>query len=156
MKCFGALEVSAKHESSSIAVLKIQFYLRWEFMTISRLIKACLYMVVKVHTCLSKNNGCSGLSGNKPQRLLYLNIWSIVSGTIRRCGFAGVSVTFWRKCVVVRVGFEVSEIQFSLLSAACRSRLRLGLGLDLDIEFSAPSPAPCLPAAMLLSMMIMD
>ena len=28
------------------------------------------------------------------------------SGTIRRYGFVGVGVAFWRKCVTVGMGFE--------------------------------------------------
>jgi hypothetical protein len=44
-----------------------------------------------------------------------LNAWPIGSGAIRGCGFVGVGVallewvwSFWRKCVTVEVGFEVS------------------------------------------------
>ena len=47
-------------------------------------------------------------------------------GTIRRCGFAGVGVTLWRKCATVEVDFEVSYM-LKLLSviqgpppAACK------------------------------------
>ena len=64
-----------------------------------------------------------GLNGNGPHR-------STGSGTIRRCGLVGGSVS-WSE-------LEVSEAQ-------ARPRVAF-FPLPLDLELSAPSPALCLPA----------
>ena len=39
-----------------------------------------------------------------------LNDWPLGSGTAKKCGLIGVGVAYWRKCVTVGVGFEVSSM----------------------------------------------
>jgi hypothetical protein len=48
---------------------------------------------------------------------------------------------YWKKCVIMGSGFEVSYAQ--AMPSMTHSLL---LAVDLDVELSAPSPAPCLPA----------
>ena len=64
-----------------------------------------------------------------------LNAWPTGSGTIRRCGLVGGSVT-------VEEGFEVIYTQ--AMPSVIDSLLMLPV--DQDVEISALSPAPCLPA----------
>ena len=50
------------------------------------------------------------------------------NGTIGRCGFVGVGVTCWRKCVTVEAGFEVSYMfkphpVFQFTSSCCLSKM---------------------------------
>lgn len=40
---------------------------------------------------------CGGLNKNGPYRLLELNTWSLVSGSIRMCGLIKVSVTLLKE-----------------------------------------------------------
>ena len=40
-------------------------------------------------------NQCGGLNMYDPHRIMCLNAWSIGSGTIRRCGLVGGSVSLW-------------------------------------------------------------
>ena len=59
------------------------------------------------------------------------------TGTIRRCGLVGGSVSLWRWAlrshIFIYVQAMPSETDHFLLSS------------DQDVEFSATSPAPCLP-----------
>ena len=48
-----------------------------------------------------------GLNRYGPHRLMCVNAWPVGSGTIRRCGIAGVSVALLRTSVTVGVGLEV-------------------------------------------------
>jgi hypothetical protein len=60
---------------------------------------------------------------------------SIGSGSVRRCGFVGVGVTCWRKCVTVGAGFEV------FYAPVIFSHCPLLLPANQVVELSAPSPA---------------
>jgi len=77
---------------------------------------------------------CGGLNRNDPRGLVCLNAWPLESGTIRRYGLVGGSVS-------PRSGLEVSNAQ--ALPSVAHSLLQLPS--DQDVELSAP-PAPCLPA----------
>jgi hypothetical protein len=82
------------------------------------------------------STGCGGLNKNVPHRLMCLNAWPIGSGTIRRCGLVGGSVSLYG------VGLKASYVQ--ALPSVVHSLLLLLV--DRDVELSASSPAPCLPA----------
>ena len=66
-----------------------------------------------------------------------LNMLGMGNGTIRKYGFVGIGVALWRKCVTVKVGFEI------LLLAVWKSVFCIPS--EQDAELSAPSPALCLP-----------
>lgn len=51
----------------------------------------------------------SDLKRTGPHRLGCLKAWSPGSGTIQRCGLAGVAVASLEECVIVAVAFEVSD-----------------------------------------------
>ena len=64
------------------------------------------------------------------------NLLGSGSGTLKSCGLVGVLVAFWRKCIIVGVGFKTLILTpwnpvFCLLS-------------EQDVALLAP-PTPCLP-----------
>jgi hypothetical protein len=82
---------------------------------------------------LSNKAHCGGLNRYGPDRLMCLNAWPIVSGTVRRCGLFGGSVSLWGQ-----------NFRSPMLTLGLMGQLFL-LPEDPDVELSAPSSAPCLP-----------
>ena len=70
-----------------------------------------------------------------PHRLTCLNARPIGSGTIRRCGLVGGSVSLWGRA-----------LRYPMLKLHPEWNSFLLMPADQDVELSAPSPAPCLPA----------
>ena len=76
------------------------------------------------------DNHCDDLNRYDPIDS-YLNVWPIVSGSIRRCDLVKGSVLLWSQ---------------ALRSPICSGRTQFLLPEDENVKFSAPSPAQCLPA----------
>jgi hypothetical protein len=76
------------------------------------------------------------VSRNGTHRRMFLNAWSIGSGTIRRCGVAGVGVALLEELCHFGAGFAVSYAQAT--PSVAQSLL---LPVDHDVELLAP-PGP--------------
>ena len=80
-----------------------------------------------------------GLNRFGPHRLMYLNVWPMGDGTIRRCALGPIR----SRCVTVEVGFEVSYAQvwpvWNLVSSL------LPVVQDVELKHYVCFKLPCIP-----------
>lgn len=86
---------------------------------------------------------CGGMNRIGPHKLMCLNVWSIGSGTIRRCSLAGIGMALLEE--VWHCGGGIWGHIYSQVMPSVVHRLLL-LPVDQDVELFVPSPAPCLSA----------
>jgi hypothetical protein len=95
---------------------------------------------------------CGSLNREESHRLIDLNVWSPVNGTIRKCGLVGVVVALLEEVCHCGWAFEVSNAQ---TQPSLHTLFLLPAGPD--VEFSATlQHHVCLHATILPTMMTVD